>query len=118
MEKLVNGSAEYVEKESKRYVSRRYPHYLLELTSTCLSVSSFRVCWRLFLFCRITLDFVSCTGYLAVYHTSRLAKILEKRNLSPAKLDEIKIKANVLKSFLEARAKDVKETIVRAEAEL
>jgi hypothetical protein len=28
-----------------------------------------------------------------------LAKILEKRNLSPAKLDEIKIKSNILSAF-------------------
>lgn len=48
---------------------------------------------------------------------SRLSKILEKRNLAPSKLDEIKIKSNVLKSFTETEA-DEKETVGRAKAEL
>ncbi|KIM39834.1 hypothetical protein M413DRAFT_29010 [Hebeloma cylindrosporum] len=67
MEKVVNGTAGYVEKESKR-----------------------------------------------------LNSILAKRNLAASKLDEIKIKANILKSFLEERAaaEESKEKIARAESEL
>ncbi|KAG6877801.1 hypothetical protein C0993_003775 [Termitomyces sp. T159_Od127] len=48
---------------------------------------------------------------------SRLAKILAKRNLSPSKLDEIKIKANILSAFAEEKVEEP-ETISRAEAEL
>jgi len=44
--------------------------------------------------------------------------MLEKGNLAPSKLDEIKIKANILKSFVEEREEETKETITRAEAEL
>jgi len=65
MEKLANGSAGYIEKESKR-----------------------------------------------------LQGILSKRNLSPAKLDELKIKFNILKSFVEPAGEATKETIAREEAEL
>ncbi|KAG5717493.1 Protein disulfide-isomerase tigA, partial [Termitomyces sp. T112] len=46
---------------------------------------------------------------------ARLTKILEKKNLSPLKLDEIKIKANILSAFAE---KDEGTKISRAEAEL
>lgn len=50
---------------------------------------------------------------------NRLNSILAKRNLAIAKLDEIKVKANVLKSFLEDRAAAAeKEGIAREEAEL
>lgn len=48
---------------------------------------------------------------------NRLAKILEKRNLAPSKLDEIKIKANILSSFVE-KSEGGKEKVARAEAEL
>jgi protein disulfide-isomerase A6 len=53
-------------------------------------------------------------------NTNRLNSILAKRNLATSKLDEIKIKANVLKSFLEERAaeEEAKEKISRAESEL
>ena len=81
MEKLVNGSAGYIEKESKRYA----------LITTCRCVNSF-----------------------SFFHY-RLEGILSKRNLSPAKLDELKIKFNILKSFVEPASK---ETISREEAEL
>ncbi|KAH9481372.1 Protein disulfide-isomerase erp38 [Psilocybe cubensis] len=47
--------------------------------------------------------------------TKRLSGILAKRNLAPTKLDEIKVKINILKSFVEDRAKD---TIAREESEL
>ncbi|KAH9836151.1 protein disulfide isomerase [Rhodofomes roseus] len=60
MEKVVNGSEEYVEKESKR-----------------------------------------------------LASLLQKRTLAPAKLDELKIKANILSAF-----KKVEETVQRVADEL
>ena len=45
---------------------------------------------------------------------NRLESILSKRNLASAKLDELKIKLNILKSFVEP----AKETISREEAEL
>ncbi|KAG6873925.1 hypothetical protein C0995_008964 [Termitomyces sp. Mi166 len=48
---------------------------------------------------------------------ARLAKILEKKNLSPSKLDEIKIKANILSAFAEEKVEET-EKISRAEAEL
>lgn len=53
---------------------------------------------------------------------NRLNSILAKRNLAASKLDEIKIKANILKSFLEERAaaakEESKEKLARAESEL
>jgi len=69
MEKVVNGSEEYLEKESKR-----------------------------------------------------LATILKKRNLSQSKLDEIKVKFNILSAFVEEKideaAEKVSEAFKKAEAEL
>ncbi|KAG6897043.1 hypothetical protein C0992_004452 [Termitomyces sp. T32_za158] len=47
---------------------------------------------------------------------SRLAKILKKKNLSSSKLDEIKIKANILSAF--AEEVEEPEKVSRAEAEL
>ncbi|KAF5382219.1 hypothetical protein D9615_004360 [Tricholomella constricta] len=47
---------------------------------------------------------------------TRLAKILEKRNLAPTKLDEIKIKANILGAFV--KDSEGEEKIARAESEL
>jgi protein disulfide-isomerase A6 len=91
MEKLVNGSAGYIEKESKRYA-------LYGLSPTCTSNANF---------------------YL--FPSYRLEGILSKRNLSPAKLDELKIKVNILKSFVaeEPVAEEAsKEAISREEAEL
>ena len=59
---------------------------------------------------------------------TRLASILKKRNISPQKLDEVKIKANILSSFkaIEEKAEEVveevkekvEEVIGRASAEL
>ncbi|KAI0338048.1 protein disulfide isomerase [Trametopsis cervina] len=49
--------------------------------------------------------------------TARLGKILAKRSLSPQKLDEVKIKANILNSFKGVEAK-IEETVGRASAEL
>lgn len=45
------------------------------------------------------------------YYLCRLSGILQKRTLSSDKLDEIKIKVNVLGSFLKQKAEEVKETI-------
>ncbi|KAF9533773.1 protein disulfide isomerase [Crepidotus variabilis] len=56
-------------------------------------------------------------GYIEK-ESKRLAKLLEKRNLSPSKLDELKIKANILTAFVEEKVQEVKEKIIRAEAEL
>ena len=47
--------------------------------------------------------------------TPSLSKILEKRGLAPSKLDEIKIKFNILKAFVEPKTK---ETVGREESEL
>ncbi|KAG5642585.1 hypothetical protein DXG03_002536 [Asterophora parasitica] len=49
---------------------------------------------------------------------TRLGKILEKRNLASSKLDEIKIKANILGAFLEEKVEQAEEKIARAESEL
>jgi protein disulfide-isomerase A6 len=57
------------------------------------------------------------TGYVEK-ESKRLNSILEKRNIAPTKLDEIKIKANILKSFVEDRAADAKDKIAREESEL
>jgi protein disulfide-isomerase A6 len=42
---------------------------------------------------------------------TRLKKILEKKNLAPQKLDEIKIKANILAAFAHEKFEEVKETV-------
>ena len=47
----------------------------------------------------------------------RLEGILSKRNLAPAKLDELKIKVNILKSFVAEPAEEA-STISREESEL
>jgi protein disulfide-isomerase A6 len=52
----------------------------------------------------------------------RLATILKKRNLSQSKLDEIKVKYNILSAFVEQKvdeaAEKVSEAFGKAEAEL
>jgi protein disulfide-isomerase A6 len=49
----------------------------------------------------------------------RLASILKKRSLAPSKLDEIKIKANILQAFVEKKVEEAKEKVTRkATAEL
>ena len=89
MEKVVNGTEDYVEKESKRYVLCDL--VILGHLFTCLF---------------------------------RLGSILSKRTLAPAKLDEVKIKANILSAFkaVEEKIEEVKEeaeeVIGRAAAEL
>ncbi|KAG7089585.1 hypothetical protein E1B28_011252 [Marasmius oreades] len=54
--------------------------------------------------------------------SKRLESILQKRNMAPAKLDEIKIKANILRSFAEQKKEEAEgkaeETIRKATAEL
>lgn len=87
MEKVVNGSTGYIEKETKRCA----------LITTCR--------WHL----------RQCQLFFFSFFHYRLEGILSKRNLSPAKLDELKIKFNILKSFVEPASK---ETISREEAEL
>jgi protein disulfide-isomerase A6 len=46
-----------------------------------------------------------------------LATILEKRDLSSLKIDEIKTKANILRAFVE-KVEEGKEKLGRAESEL
>lgn len=49
----------------------------------------------------------------------RLSSILAKRNLSEKKLDELKVKANILKSFTDKpKEKKEDETVSREKAEL
>ena len=52
----------------------------------------------------------------------RLATILKKRNLSASKLDEIKIKYNILNAFVKQKideaSEKLSETFGRVEAEL
>jgi len=48
----------------------------------------------------------------------RLATILKKRSLSPSKIDEIKVKANILHAFVEQKVEEGKEKIARAASEL
>ena len=45
----------------------------------------------------------------------RLASILKKRNLTPSKLDEIKIKANILQAFVEKKVEESQADEVKAE---
>jgi len=47
-----------------------------------------------------------------------LASILQKRVLSPAKLDEIKVKANVVAAFAAEKVAEARDTIERAIEEL
>jgi hypothetical protein len=49
-----------------------------------------------------------------------LATILEKRSLAPSKLDEIKVKANIIKAFFEGKKDGEKEGNIaqKATAEL
>ena len=89
MEKLAKGSAGYIEKESKR------------CSLTCLSSTS-----------------TAMLTFYSAFFPHRLEGILSKRNLSPTKLDELKIKFNILKSFVAPSEEALKETISREEAEL
>jgi protein disulfide-isomerase A6 len=41
----------------------------------------------------------------------RLASILSKQNLAPSKLDEIKVKANIIKAFTEEKLTQVDEEL-------
>ncbi|EIW84274.1 protein disulfide isomerase [Coniophora puteana RWD-64-598 SS2] len=43
--------------------------------------------------------------------TSRLTSILTKRNMSPSKLDEIKIKANILSAFVAKKLEEAEEKV-------
>jgi len=46
--------------------------------------------------------------------TARLESILKKKSLAPLKLDEIKIKANILTAFLEKKAEEIVEDVKEA----
>jgi len=43
--------------------------------------------------------------------TARLTSILTKRNMSPTKLDEIKIKANILGAFVAKKVEEAEEKV-------
>jgi len=47
-----------------------------------------------------------------------LATILEKRTLAPSKLDEIKVKANIIKAFFEGKDKGKESVAQKETAEL
>lgn len=80
MEKVINGTEDYITKESKRYVVPFFVTFLLSFRSPLHS----------------------------------LASILQKRGLASAKLDEIKIKANILAAFAAEKVAEAKDTIERA----
>jgi hypothetical protein len=61
---------------------------------------------------------LSLVGFPFSSFCYRLATILKKRSLSPTKMDEIKIKANVLRAFVEKKTEEGKEKVARAESEL
>jgi protein disulfide-isomerase A6 len=99
MEKIVNGTENYIEKEAKRYVRSGRPPW-----SSCVNLDAIETWSR---------------HYTDDISNDRLASILEKRALSPAKLDEIKIKANILRAFgEEEKAEEVEKTIGKDTAEL
>ncbi|KAL0580969.1 hypothetical protein V5O48_001061 [Marasmius crinis-equi] len=50
--------------------------------------------------------------------SKRLETILKKQNLAPSKLDELRVKANVLRSFAEEKKAEAEEKIGRETAEL
>ena len=52
------------------------------------------------------------------FFPNRLESILSKSNLAPGKLDELKIKVNILKLFVEPPEEAPKETVSREEAKL
>jgi len=56
-------------------------------------------------------------GYLEK-EASRLASILSKRTLSAEKLDEIKVKANILKAFVAKKVEEAEEKVHAAKEEL
>ncbi len=56
---------------------------------------------------------IPCLSYSVTPFYS-LASILQKRVLSSAKLDEIKVKANVLAAFAAEKVEEARDTIERA----
>ncbi|KAI9439976.1 disulfide isomerase [Lactarius indigo] len=50
--------------------------------------------------------------------SKRLASILQKRTLAPAKIDEIKVKANILAAFVAEKVVEARDSIERAMEEL
>jgi hypothetical protein len=71
------------------------------------------VCSSLFSFLRVT-----SISFDALLTFCSLASILQKRVLAPAKLDEIKVKANVLAAFAAEKVAEARDTIERAVEEL
>lgn len=80
MEKVANGTEDYIAKETKRYAP--------------LPLGAFANLAR------------------------RLTNILAKKTLSPAKLDEIKIRANILASFVANKASEAEKATVEAAEEV
>jgi hypothetical protein len=68
-------------------------------------------------FCVTQIPYLSCMTPLMSSFCS-LASILQKRVLASAKLDEIKIKANVLASFAAEKVAEAKDKIERAIGDL
>ncbi|KAF8233197.1 disulfide isomerase [Tricholoma matsutake] len=50
--------------------------------------------------------------------TKRLASILKKRDLTPSKIDDLKIRVNILRAFVEKKIEEGNEKLGRAESEL
>jgi protein disulfide-isomerase A6 len=85
MEKVISGKEDHITKESKRYV-----------------YSSLSLDFRFYRVSRFDAPLYS------------LASILQKRVLGSAKLDEIKMKANVLAAFAAEKVAEARDTIERA----
>ncbi|KAI0264425.1 thioredoxin-like protein [Gloeopeniophorella convolvens] len=67
---------------------------------------------------RVMEKVVNGTEDYVAKESKRLASILKRRNLAPAKLDEIQAKANILAAFAAEKAEEAKESVVRAAEEL
>jgi protein disulfide-isomerase A6 len=85
MEKVVSGKEDYFAKESKRYV-----------------------------YSPLSLNFVLCHDSLFNVVSPSLTSILQKRVLASEKLDEIKVKANIVAAFAAEKAAEAREAIERA----
>ncbi|KZV64435.1 protein disulfide isomerase [Peniophora sp. CONT] len=65
---------------------------------------------------RVMEKVVNGTGDYLEKESKRLSSILAKRTMAPAKLDELKIKANILAAFAEKKVEEVIEEITDTEA--
>jgi len=97
MEKVVDKGHDYVEKEHKRSANlcNNFPSPLTRAASDYLWIDHDLI--------------VGCNS---------LSSILEKKTLMPVKLDELQIKANVLRAFFDEPKAEEEVKVAREEAEL